>query len=81
MVAKKNIYKKHQDYHKIVLVLSNGEQFDVYSTWGKEGSVMNLDIDPFNHPAWKEERGTVTNVKNDVIVKFRKKHGEAFDLD
>ncbi len=46
---KKNI---HPDYHKIKVVMTNGNHFETMSTWGKEGDTLKLDIDPLSHPAW-----------------------------
>lgn len=42
----------HPDYHKIKIVMTDGSEYDTYSTFGKEGEVMKLDIDPKSHPAW-----------------------------
>ena len=42
----------HPDYHKIKVVMTNGTEFETYSTYGHEGSVLQLDIDPNTHPAW-----------------------------
>ncbi len=42
----------HPDYHTIKIVMTDGSEFVTRSTWGKEGDVMNLDIDPKSHPAW-----------------------------
>jgi large subunit ribosomal protein L31 len=42
----------HPDYHAIKVVMTDGSEFVTRSTWGKEGDVMNLDIDPKSHPAW-----------------------------
>lgn len=46
---KKNI---HPEYHSISVVMTNGEKFETKSVLGKEGDVVNLDIDPLSHPAW-----------------------------
>ncbi len=32
--------------------MTNGEKFETKSVYGKEGDVINLDIDPLTHPAW-----------------------------
>ena len=32
--------------------MTDGERFTTYSTWGKEGDVLKLEIDPKTHPAW-----------------------------
>ena len=42
----------HPDYHTIKVVMTDGTEFITRSTWGKEGDVLNLDIDPRTHPAW-----------------------------
>jgi large subunit ribosomal protein L31 len=42
----------HPDYHTIKVVMTDGTEFETKSTWGKEGEVMRLEIDPKSHPAW-----------------------------
>lgn len=42
----------HPNYHKVKVVMTDGEEFETKSTFGKEGDVINLDIDPKSHPAW-----------------------------
>ena len=42
----------HPNYHTIKVVMTDGSEFVTRSTWGNEGDVMNLDIDPKSHPAW-----------------------------
>jgi large subunit ribosomal protein L31 len=42
----------HPEYHTIKVVMTDGSEFTTRTTWGKEGDVMNLDIDPKSHPAW-----------------------------
>ena len=42
----------HPDYHTIKVVMTDGTEFFTRSTYGKEGDVMQLDIDPNSHPAW-----------------------------
>ena len=42
----------HPEYHTIKVVMTDGTEFVTRSTWGKEGDVLNLDIDPKSHPAW-----------------------------
>lgn len=44
--------KIHPDYHMIKVVMTDGTEYVTRSTWGSEGAVMNLDIDPTSHPAW-----------------------------
>lgn len=42
----------HPDYHFITVVMTDGTTYQTRSTYGKEGDVLNLDIDPRTHPAW-----------------------------
>jgi len=42
----------HPDYHFITVVMTDGTSYRTRSTYGKEGAVLNLDIDPSTHPAW-----------------------------
>lgn len=42
----------HPDYHFITVKMTDGSAYQTKSTWGKEGDVMSLDIDPTSHPAW-----------------------------
>jgi large subunit ribosomal protein L31 len=43
---------EHPDYHFIKVVMTDGTEYKTRSTYGKEGDVLNLDIDPTTHPAW-----------------------------
>ena len=63
----------HPDYHEITIVQTDGTQFKTRSTWGKEGDVMNLDIDPLTHPAWQGGTGTV--VEKGQLDKFQSRYG------
>jgi large subunit ribosomal protein L31 len=42
----------HPDYHAIKVVMTDGTEYETRSTYGKEGDVLRLDIDPKTHPAW-----------------------------
>ena len=42
----------HPDYHTITVEMTDGTTYETRSTWGSEGDVMKLDIDPKTHPAW-----------------------------
>lgn len=42
----------HPDYHKITVAMTDGTEFETYSTFGSEGDTLRLDIDPTTHPAW-----------------------------
>ncbi len=48
----KKIEDFHPDYHMIKVIMTDGTEFQTYSTYGKEGDVLQLDIDPKSHPAW-----------------------------
>jgi large subunit ribosomal protein L31 len=51
-VQMKKLDDFHPDYHRIKVVLTDGTEFETYSTYGKEGDTLTLDIDPKTHPAW-----------------------------
>lgn len=57
----------HPDYHKITIVMSDGYKYETFSTWGKEGDVLQLDVDPKTHPAWV---GGVSLRKTGQMEKF-----------
>lgn len=42
----------HPDYHTITIVMTDGTKYETRSTYGKEGDVLQLDVDPKTHPAW-----------------------------
>ena len=46
---KKNL---HPNYHTIKVEMTDGSQFETKSTWGSEGEVLKLEIDPKSHAAW-----------------------------
>jgi len=62
----------HPDYHKITVVLTNGETFETYSTYGEAGQKLNLDIDPSSHPAWTGGNQQILD-RGGRVSKFKKK--------
>lgn len=66
------------ELEKFTVIFTNGEQAEFESISGKKFGSMKLDIDPFNHPAWKKDGGTVVNTGNNQVNKFNKKFGSAF---
>lgn len=42
----------HPEYHTIKVVMTDGTEYFTRSTYGKEGDVLQLDVDPKTHPAW-----------------------------
>lgn len=68
----------YPEYHTVNVVLTNGEKFEVQTSWGKENDVLKLDVDPMNHPAWKKDQGTFLNANNDRVSSFKKKYGNIF---
>ena len=36
----------HPEYHAITVVMTDGTEYQTQSTWGKEGDVLRLEIDP-----------------------------------
>ena len=74
---KKNI---HPNYHSIKVEMTDGTQFETKSTWGKEGEVLKLEIDP-NHmlPGQVENKNLwikvelVNSIKNFKILSQKRK--------
>jgi large subunit ribosomal protein L31 len=62
----------HPDYHKIKVVMTNGTEFETYSTYGAEGAKLNLDVDPNTHPAWTGGSAQLTD-RGGRLSKFKKK--------
>ena len=68
LIMKKNI---HPDYHTIKVEMTDGTQFATRSTWGNEGEVLKLEIDPKSHAAWTG--GKQKLMDKGRISKFNKK--------
>lgn len=62
----------HPDYHMITIAMTDGTKYQTRSTWGKEGDVLQLDVDPKTHPAWV---GGATLRKTGQMEKFQNKFG------
>ena len=65
---KKNI---HPNYHTIKVEMTDGTQFETKSTWGAEGDLLKLEIDPKSHAAWTG--GKQKLMDKGRISKFNKK--------
>ena len=63
--------KIHPDYHKIKVEMTDGSHFETMSTWGKEGEMLKLDIDPKSHSAWTGGKQKIQNKGR--VSKFYKK--------
>lgn len=63
----------HPDYHEVKVVMTDGTEYMTRSTFGKEGDVISLDVDPKTHPAW--QGGTARVVEKGQLSKFEKKYG------
>jgi large subunit ribosomal protein L31 len=62
----------HPDYHQIKVVMTDGTEFITYSTYGKEGDELHLDIDPTTHPAWTGGDQRLTD-RGGRLSRFKKK--------
>lgn len=63
----------HPDYHMIDVKLVDGSIIKMKSTWGSEGEVMSLEVDPSVHPAWTGG-GTRLMDTGGRVSKFKKKY-------
>ena len=66
----------HPDYHDIEVQMTDGTKFSTRSTWGKQGDLMKLDIDPKSHPAWTGGQQKLVD-SGGQLAKFNKRF-EAF---
>jgi large subunit ribosomal protein L31 len=67
----------HPDYHNITVKMTDGTSYETRSTWGAEGDVMTLDIDPVSHPAWTGVHRLIDS--GGQLAKFNKRF-EGFGL-
>jgi len=63
----------HPDYHEVTVVQTDGTEYKTKSTYGKEGDVIKLDVDPLTHPAWQGGTGQIT--EKGQLDKFESKYG------
>ena len=68
----------HPDYHNITIKMTDGTSYETRSTWGAEGDVMTLDIDPVSHPAWTGIHRLIDS--GGQLAKFNKRF-EGFGLE
>ena len=62
----------HPDYHEITVKMTHGDTFKTFSTYGKEGDVLTLDVDTTTHPAWTGGTSYI-NEKEGKVAKFNQK--------
>ncbi len=67
----------HPDYHKVKVVMTDGSEFETYSTYGSEGDTIKLDIDPKSHPAWTGGDAKLTD-RGGRLSRFKKKFDGMF---
>jgi len=61
----------HPEYHDVTVRSPDGTEFQMRSTWGKEGDTLQLEIDPNSHPAWTgSQRLAATGGR---VTKFKQK--------
>jgi large subunit ribosomal protein L31 len=63
----------HPDYHEIKVIMTDGSEYTTRSTYGEEGSVIRLEIDPKSHPAWTGQHRIVDS--GGQISRFNKRFG------
>ena len=64
--------KIHPDYHKVTIELTDGSKFETRSTYGKEGDILKLDIDPNSHLAWTGGATKILDTEGQV-ARFKKR--------
>ncbi len=58
----------------ITVKMTDGTEFQNRTTWGKEGDVMTLEIDPTSHPAWTGGNSRLLDAGGQV-ARFNKRFG------
>ena len=74
----KNDPELHPNYHQIKVIMTDGTEFTTYSTYGKEGDTLTLDIDPNSHPAWTGGEQRLSD-RGGRLSRFNKKFGGMFE--
>jgi large subunit ribosomal protein L31 len=64
----------HPNYHTIKVEMTDGSQFETKSTWGAEGDILRLEIDPKSHSAWTG--GTQKILDKGRVSKYNKKFAD-----
>ena len=64
----------HPAYHMITVKMTDGTEYQTRSTWGSEGDVLALDIDPTAHPAWTGGNQTLLD-RGGRVSRFNAKFG------
>jgi large subunit ribosomal protein L31 len=67
----------HPNYHMIKVVMTDGTEFQTYSTYGNEGDTLALDIDPKTHPAWTGGNHAMLD-RGGRLSRFKKKFDGLF---
>ncbi len=62
----------HPNYHMVTVVMTDGTEFQTYSTYGSEGDKLTLDIDPTSHPAWTGGNQNMLD-RGGRVSRFKKK--------
>ena len=65
----------HPAYHPVKIVMTDGFEYETYSTLGKEGEtvVLKLPVDSRSHPAYTDKPRHVDTEGR--VDKFNKKYG------
>lgn len=63
----------HPSTHDIMLILTDGSEVVVSSTYGKPGERILLDNDPLKHVAWNKGKEAFINDKVGSVAKYKAK--------
>jgi len=61
----------HPEYHDITVVMTDGTELPMRSTYGSKGDSLRLDIDIKTHPAWTGVQRL--NESGGQVAKFNKR--------
>lgn len=77
--AKAPVAGINPNQHLVDVIMTDGSKLQIFTTWGKEGDSLRLDVDPKNHPAWQEKAQNFVNANDERVTKFKNKFGN-FDF-
>lgn len=73
--GKNSLESGHPEQHLVNIEMTDGSKFQIYTSWGKEGDTLKLDVDPKNHPAWQEKSQNFINSNDKRVMDFKEKFG------
>lgn len=65
----------HPSFGKIKVVMTDGTEFETFSTLAGQMDTLTLDVDPTTHAAWTKQKTNV-NARSSKVKKFSDQFGD-----